>query len=76
MNVDQIAGKWKQIRGLAKQQWGKLTDDDLDMIDGKRDVLIGKLQARYGYAREEAQRRADEWMKSVTEPVHTGPAKH
>jgi len=67
MNQDQLQGKWKQLRGSVKQQWGKLTDDDLNVIAGKRDMLIGKLQERYGYAREEAQRRADEWLKTAHE---------
>ena len=76
MNSEQIAGKWKQVKGKAKEQWGKLTDDDLDVINGKRDVLIGKLQERYGYAKEDAQKRADEWFKTIdAEPAHahTGP---
>lgn len=71
MNWDQVQGKWKQIKGSAKQQFGKLTDDDLTMINGNRDMLIGKLQERYGYAREEAQRRADEWLKAS---AHEEPA--
>ena len=65
MNSDQIAGKWKQLKGKAKEQWGRLTDDDLDVINGKRDELIGKLQERYGYARDDAQKRADEWFKTL-----------
>jgi uncharacterized protein YjbJ (UPF0337 family) len=64
MNTDQLSGKWKQMKGAAKQHWGKLTDDDLEVIAGKRDALIGKLQERYGMAREEAQRKADEWLKT------------
>lgn len=64
MNTDQVAGKWKQMKGAAKQQWGKLTDDDLEVIAGKKDALAGKLQERYGMAKEEAQKKADEWMKS------------
>ena len=64
MNTDQLSGKWKQMKGAAKQHWGKLTDDDLELIAGKRDTLIGKLQERYGMAKEEAQRKADEWLKS------------
>jgi uncharacterized protein YjbJ (UPF0337 family) len=64
MNTDQMNGKWKQMKGAAKQQWGKLTDDDLQVIDGKRDVLVGKLQERYGIAKEDAQKKADEWLKS------------
>jgi uncharacterized protein YjbJ (UPF0337 family) len=64
MNSDQMQGKWKQMKGAAKQQWGKLTDDDLEVINGQRESLIGKLQERYGIAREEAQRRTDEWIKA------------
>ena len=52
MNWDQIEGKWKQAKGSLKTQWGKLTDDDLDAIAGQRDKLVGKLQERYGYAKE------------------------
>jgi uncharacterized protein YjbJ (UPF0337 family) len=63
MNWDQVEGKWKQFRGSAKQQWGKLTDDDLEQIAGTRDKLVGKLQERYGIAKEEAQKKADEWVK-------------
>jgi len=61
MNWDQIEGKWKQIRGQAKQQWGKLTDDDLDTMAGKREQLIGKVQEKYGIAKEEAERQVDAW---------------
>jgi len=64
MNSDQLEGKWKQLKGSVKQQWGKLTDDDLKSIDGKKDVLIGKLQERYGYAKEDAQAKCDQWLKS------------
>lgn len=63
MNWDQVEGKWKQVRGSAKQQWGKLTDNDLEQIAGMRDKLVGKLQERYGIAQEEAQKKADEWIK-------------
>jgi uncharacterized protein YjbJ (UPF0337 family) len=62
MNWDQIEGKWKQLTGSVKQQWGKLTDDDLNQIAGTRDRFVGKLQERYGLAKEEAQRKADEWL--------------
>jgi uncharacterized protein YjbJ (UPF0337 family) len=62
MNWDQIEGKWKQLTGSVKQQWGKLTDDDLEQIAGTRDRFVGKLQERYGLAKEEAQRKADEWL--------------
>jgi uncharacterized protein YjbJ (UPF0337 family) len=61
MNQDQVAGKWQQLKGKIKQQWGKLTDDDLTMLEGNRDQLIGKVQERYGIAREEAERQVREF---------------
>ncbi len=70
MNWDQIEGKWKQIQGSAKQQWGKLTDDDLDYISGSADKLVGKIQERYGVKREDAQKRADEWLDSLSSETH------
>src|SRR6187431_1690266 len=54
MNWDTVKGDWKQFRGKIKEQWGKLTDDDLDRIEGKRDQLLGAVQKRYGLARDEA----------------------
>jgi uncharacterized protein YjbJ (UPF0337 family) len=65
MNWDQVEGKWKQYKGQAKEKWGKFTDDDLDVIDGRRQQLIGKIQERYGVAKEEAEKQADEFVKSV-----------
>jgi uncharacterized protein YjbJ (UPF0337 family) len=56
MNQDVLAGKWKQMRGQVKEWWGKLTDDDLDRIDGAMDKLIGSLQERYGWQRDQAER--------------------
>ena len=61
MNSDQFEGKWKQLKGTVKQRWAKLTDDDVTMMSGKKDQLIGKLQERYGITREQAMREADEW---------------
>lgn len=65
MNWDQISGKWKQFTGKAREKWGKLTDDDLEVIKGDRDQLIGKIQERYGYSREQAEREADEWQRGL-----------
>ncbi len=65
MNSDQLKGKWKQLKGSVKERWGKLTDDDLDVIDGQSDQLIGKIQERYRVAREVAQKQVDEWNSSV-----------
>jgi uncharacterized protein YjbJ (UPF0337 family) len=56
MNWDRVEGNWKQFKGKVKEKWGKLTDQDLTTIEGKRDQLIGKLQERYGYEKEAAER--------------------
>jgi uncharacterized protein YjbJ (UPF0337 family) len=61
MNWDRIQGEWKQFKGKAKEQWGKLTDDELDKIEGRRDQLAGRIQERYGVARDEAERQIDDW---------------
>ena len=63
MNEDRIKGNWKQFTGKIKEQWGKLTDDDLDVIAGKRDQFLGKLQERHGLAKEEAEKQLAEWHK-------------
>ena len=73
MNRDVIKGNWKQIRGRARVWWGKLTDDDLDVIDGNRDQLIGKLQERYGYTKERAAQEVNkrlEELDRITETQH------
>ncbi|HYA24189.1 MAG TPA: CsbD family protein [Terriglobales bacterium] len=67
MNSDRIKGQWKQLKGKIKTKWGKLTDDDLDVIAGQKDQLIGKIQERYGIQKEEAQRQVDEWNKTLAE---------
>ena len=61
MNWDRIEGNWKQIKGKAQEQWGELTDDDLDVVAGKREQLVGKVQESYGIARDEAERQVAEW---------------
>ena len=65
MNWDQIQGNWKQAMGQAKEQWGKLTDDDLDVVAGRRDQLAGKIQERYGVAKDEAEKQLAEWQRNV-----------
>lgn len=67
MNWDQVQGKWKQVKGAAKTRWGKLTDDDLDVIAGQRDQLVGRIQERYGIAKEQAQKEVDDWNRSLAE---------
>ncbi len=64
MNWDQAKGQWKQLKGKALEQWGKLTDDDLDVIDGKREQLAGRIQERYGVSREEAEKQVEQWQSS------------
>ena len=64
MNTEQMSGKWKQMKGAAQQKWGKLTDNDLQVINGQREMLVGKLQERYGLMKEEAQKKADEFFKA------------
>ena len=61
MNWDQAAGNWKQFKGKVKEQWGKLTDDEIDQIGGKRDQLIGKIQKQYGISKEEAETQVKHW---------------
>ncbi len=58
MNSDQFEGKWKQLKGTVKQRWGKLTDNDITALSGKKDELVGKIQERYGITREQAEREA------------------
>jgi uncharacterized protein YjbJ (UPF0337 family) len=65
MNWDRIEGNWKQFKGKAKEKWGKLTDDDLDVVSGKRDQLAGRIQERYGIAKDDAER----WPNRTRSPA-------
>jgi uncharacterized protein YjbJ (UPF0337 family) len=76
MNWDQLEGKWKQSKGKFREKWGKLTDDDLEVIGGKRDQLVGRLQERYGFAREEAEKQADAFVRGLTEQEKHAGALH
>jgi len=62
MNWDRIEGSWMDFRGKVKERWGKLTNDDLDVIRGKRDQLMGRIQERYGRTRDEADREINDWL--------------
>ncbi|MBK1725174.1 CsbD family protein [Thiocystis violacea] len=64
MNWDEIKGKWTELKGNVKERWADLTDDDLLAVEGERDKLVGKIQERYGVAKEEAERQVDEFEKS------------
>lgn len=61
--MNEVGGNWKQFKGKVKEQWGKLTDDDMTVIEGKRDQLVGKIQERYGYAKDQAEKEVDSWEK-------------
>jgi uncharacterized protein YjbJ (UPF0337 family) len=64
MNWDQVEGKWKQMKGSVREKWGKLTDSDYELIAGNRDKFLGRLQERYGYTKDRAEKELDEWMES------------
>jgi uncharacterized protein YjbJ (UPF0337 family) len=64
MNENTLKGEWLQLKGKARQQWGKLTDDDLDQIQGKTEELVGRVRERYGIAQDEARRQVDDWVNS------------
>lgn len=67
MNWERLQGHWKQLHGKVKAQWGELTDDDLAVVDGRREQLVGKLQERYGIAKEEAERQIAAWQRGATD---------
>ena len=67
MNWDRIEGNWKAFKGSMREQWGKLTDDDLDVVAGRREQLAGKIQERYGIAREVADRQVNDWLSRQRE---------
>jgi uncharacterized protein YjbJ (UPF0337 family) len=73
VNQDIFQGRWTQLKGKVREKWGQLTDDDFDEIAGKKDQLVGRIQERYGLAREQAEREVDEWLNTQTEvPRSTG----
>jgi uncharacterized protein YjbJ (UPF0337 family) len=65
---DRIEGSWKQMSGKVQEQWGKLTDDDLQVVAGKRDQLLGKIQERYGYAKDKAEAEVRDFERRMDEP--------
>jgi uncharacterized protein YjbJ (UPF0337 family) len=75
MNDDILKGQWKQLRGKIKQQWGKLTDDELDQMEGSRDELAGALQERYGYTKETVQSEINNFLRGVTDVVQDANAR-
>ena len=73
MNWDQIEGKWKRITGSARERWGRLTDNDWKTIAGEKDQLVGRIQERYGVAKAEAEKQADEWSRSLHQSERKRP---
>jgi uncharacterized protein YjbJ (UPF0337 family) len=67
MNWDRFEGNWKSLTGKVKEQWGKLTDDDINVVAGRRDQLAGKLQERYGIVKEDAEKQLAEWQRSASD---------
>ena len=70
MNKNQIEGNWKQLKGKVKQQWGKLTDDQIDVIEGRREELAGKIQEAYGLSKTEAEAQISEWENQSNNKLH------
>jgi uncharacterized protein YjbJ (UPF0337 family) len=68
MNSDQLEGKWKQVKGEVREKWGKLTDNDIEIVGGRRDQLIGRVQERYGMAKEAATKEVDTFVKHLSDP--------
>ena len=64
MDWNRVEGNWKQVKGMVKSKWGKLTDDDLTLINGRRDQLEGKIQERYGSAKDQAKKEIDDWYRT------------
>jgi uncharacterized protein YjbJ (UPF0337 family) len=75
MNWDEVTGKWNQLKGSVKERWGKLTDDDLTMIDGKRDRMVGKIQERYGITKEKAEEQIRDWNSTARNEKETARRK-
>lgn len=73
MNQDRIEGNWKQVKGKVKEQWGKLTDDDLDVVDGKREQLLGRIQERHGVARSQAESEVTDFEQRHPDVSWTDP---
>jgi uncharacterized protein YjbJ (UPF0337 family) len=63
MNWDQVKGKWHEVKGSIRARWGELTDDEIEELDGNREKMVGKIQQKYGVAKEEAEKQVDEWTK-------------
>ena len=70
MNWDRIEGNWKQVKGSVKEQWGKLTDDELDVIAGKRASLVGRIQESYGISKDEVETQLADWQERMKDAIN------
>jgi uncharacterized protein YjbJ (UPF0337 family) len=75
MNWDTIAGRWKEFSGKVRQQWDKLSDDEIGQIGGKKDELVGSLQKHYGYAKDDAHRAVDDFTNGLRDDNTATPAR-
>lgn len=73
MNWSQVEGQWKTLKAKARQKWGKLTNDDIEQIRGRRDELIARLQKRYGDERDDLERQVDDWVRTIDEQPRQPP---
>jgi uncharacterized protein YjbJ (UPF0337 family) len=71
MNEDTLTGQWNQIKGKVREKWGKLTNDDLDVIQGRAQQLVGRIQERYGIERAEAEQQVKDFLRDAKEPTPT-----
>ncbi|HUA20202.1 MAG TPA: CsbD family protein [Bryobacteraceae bacterium] len=78
MNWDRIEGNWKQMKGKAREKWGRLTDSDWEQVAGRKDQLIGRIQERYGIAKEQAEEQVDQWAQAQAMETHepASPKQH
>ncbi len=76
MNWDRIEGNWKQLKGSAKEQWGKLSDDHLEVLAGQRNQMAGKLQELYGISKDEAEKQLSQWQESVLSKLDDAKKSH
>jgi uncharacterized protein YjbJ (UPF0337 family) len=76
MNWDRVEGNWKQLKGKVKEKWGKLTDDDINVIAGNRDQLSGKIQESYGITKDEAERQLDDWSRTMEDHHSRDVSRH
>jgi len=71
MNEDTLKGQWNQLKGTVREKWGKLTNDDLDVVQGRAEQLVGRIQERYGIERAEAERQVKDFLRDAKEPTPT-----